>query len=104
VRHGSDALWPRQYLIVLCGRATRAAAWDVESRFHEAALGPVQVADYRNFAHGRHHWLAKHRERSGVVAFVTPEERDVAEKTLRLIPRDVPVCRLETSATGPRAA
>ena len=45
--------------LVLHGPSTRSAAVDLESKFTEAALGNVQLADFRNFAHGRHHWLAK---------------------------------------------
>src|SRR5260370_29648479 len=47
----------RQHFIVLHSPSLDAAAWDLESKFSEAALGSIQVADYRNFAHGRHHWI-----------------------------------------------
>src|SRR5262245_37046615 len=53
-------LWERETLVVLHGPTTRSAAVDLESKFTEAALGNVRTADYRHFAHGRHHWLAKH--------------------------------------------
>ena len=43
---------------------------DLESKFTEAALGHLQIADYRNFAHGRHHWLAKRSETSAILAFI----------------------------------
>jgi hypothetical protein len=49
----------RQTVVVLHGPSTVAAAVDLESKFTEAALGQVQVCDYRQFAHGLHHWLAK---------------------------------------------
>ena len=94
----------RQTLIVLHGAATRAAAYDVESRFTEAALGCVQTADYRNFAHGRHHWLAKHGGQSGVVAFVGPEERALASSTLAVLPEDIPTLRIELSPDWHHAA
>ena len=88
-------LWRRDTLIVLCGNATRSAAVDLESKFTEAALGHVQIADYRNFAHGRHHWLAKRGDSSAVIAFTTGEDRDLAEKTLRLLPRTVPILKID---------
>ena len=44
-------LWARRDLIVLHGSTAQAGAADLESRFSEAALGPVLLADYRNFAH-----------------------------------------------------
>jgi hydroxymethylpyrimidine pyrophosphatase-like HAD family hydrolase len=94
----------RQTLIVLHGSVTRAAAHDVESRFTEAALGLVQAADYRNFAHGRHHWLAKNAEESGIVAFIGPEERDVATRTLAILPKTIPVLQIALSANWQQAA
>lgn len=79
-------LWAASTLIVLHGEATAAAAVDVESRFTEAALGAVQLADFRNFAHGRHHWLAKHGHDTAVLAFVAPEDASVARATLATLP------------------
>ena len=91
------ALWERPTTLVLHGPATRVGAVDVESKFTEAGLGNVQLADYRNFAHGRHHWLDKRGEVSGVLAFITDEDRALAVRTLDLIPSDIPVGRLEFS-------
>lgn len=75
-------------LVVLHGYTTRAAALDLESKCTEAGLLQVQVADYRNFAHGRHHWLAKHPA-TAVLALVAPEDLTLAERTLKLLPRTV---------------
>lgn len=88
-------LWTQDTLIVLHGNTGAVAATDIESRFTEAALNCVQLADFRNFAHGRHHWLAKRRETTAVLAITDPETRDIADRTLGLIPRDVPVVRLD---------
>ncbi len=93
----AGVLWQRPTLLVLHGNATRVGAVDLESKFTEAALGNLQVADYRNFAHGRHHWLAKRGESSGILAFTTPEDRKLAEKTLALVPREIPVIRVDFS-------
>ena len=87
-------LWTRSTLLVLHGPATRIGAIDLESKFTEAALGHVQIADYRNFAHGRHHWLAKRSATSAVLAFLTRADRRLAERTLDLIPADVPQARI----------
>jgi len=88
-------------ICVLYGGWAHSAALDLESKFTEAALGNMQIADYRNFAHGRHYWLAKRAQESGVIAFVTPECRDLAEKTLAALPRSIPVARLGTDFFGP---
>ncbi len=93
-------LWTRETLVVLHGAVTSAAAIDLESKFTEAALGPVQTADYRNFAHGRHHWLAKRGDSTAVLAFVTKEDRCIADRTLALIPSDIPICKIELPFDG----
>ena len=90
-----DKLVKRETVIVLHGANTRGAAVDVESKLTEAALARVQVADYRNFAHGRHHWLAKHADESSVLAFCTVEDRDLCSRTLALLPDDVPKVRAD---------
>ena len=87
-------LWTRSTTLVLYGPTTRIGAIDLESKFTETAIGHVQFADYRNFAHGRHHWLAKRSETTGVLAFITDADRILAERTLALVPTDVPQARL----------
>lgn len=93
-------LWARENLIVLYGTAAQAAAFDAESKFTEAALGALQLADYRNFAHGRHHWLAKRSDATAVLAFVTEEDAGIADRTLRLLPENIPTARLEVPHEG----
>lgn len=87
-------LWSRPTTLVLHGPSSRIGAIDLESKFTEAALGNLQLADYRNFAHGRHHWLAKRADVSAVLAFITEGDRSLAERTLALIPQDIPQARL----------
>jgi len=84
-------IWEKETFIVLHGPSTKAAAIDFESKCTEAALGNVQIADYRNFAHGRHHWLAKHAENTGVIAFITKSDELIASQTLSLLPKKVPI-------------
>ena len=87
-------LWTRPTTLVIHGPSTRVGAIDLESKFTEAALGHIQLADYRNFAHGRHHWLAKRSETSAVLAFITDSDRALAERTLDLLPSNVPQARV----------
>lgn len=95
-------LWARPYLVVLHGAAaTQAGALDLESKFSEAAIGPIQITDYRNFAHGRHHWLDKKGDETGLLAFISEEDVDLAKKTLALVPRNVPVARVQIEDSGP---
>jgi hypothetical protein len=94
-RKATAPLWERPTLLVLHGLSTRTGATDIESKFVEAALGNVQLADYRNFAHGRHHWLAKRAAESAVLALVGEEDLLLADRTLSLLPKSVPTARLD---------
>lgn len=73
----------------------RSAAVDLESRFVEAALGSLHIADFRNFGHGRHHWMAKRSSETGVLALVSDSDRKLADRTLDLLPGDVPTARVD---------
>lgn len=97
--------------IAACGRLAvlhdvwgKAAAADIESKMSESGMAAVQTADYRNFAHGRHHGLAGGASRSGVVALASPRSRDLVDRTLSQLPRGIPVCRVDTDLDGPAAA
>ena len=85
-----ERLIERETIIVLYGSATKSAAIDLESKLTEAALARVQLADYRNFAHGRHHWLAKRGEETSLLALCTPADEEICRRTLALLPADVP--------------
>ena len=98
----TEPLWTRSTTLVLHGPSSRIGAIDLESKFTEAALGHLQIADYRNFAHGRHHWLAKQSGTSAVLAFITGTDRALAERTLDLIPAGVPQARIVFDG-GPNA-
>jgi fructoselysine-6-P-deglycase FrlB-like protein len=84
----------RDHLLVLYGPTCQAAAMDMESKFSEAALGAIQLADYRNFAHGRHHWLHKRHSSTGIMAYVSDDDKALADRTLELIPRSIPIARI----------
>ncbi|MDR1208086.1 MAG: HAD hydrolase family protein [Holosporales bacterium] len=83
-------LLEKRNLIVLYDTNTRSGAFDIESKFTEAALGNVQLADTRNFAHGRHHWLAKRGYESSVLSITTNNGKRLAERTIKLIPNEIP--------------
>ncbi|HQT22943.1 MAG: hypothetical protein B7X86_07510 [Sphingobacteriales bacterium 17-39-43] len=74
-------------------------AVDIESKLAEAALADVLISDYRNFGHGRHHWFDKRKSNSAIIALITPDEEKLAEKTLALLPSDIPILRIKTNFT-----
>lgn len=93
----------RRSAIVLHAGWSAPVSTDLESRLHESTLMNVQVCDYRNFGHGRHLWLSRRGEETLVVALVTPETELLAERTLKLVPENVPVVRMQAEAPGPAA-
>lgn len=101
---GVEMVLQRDTWSVLYSGWSYPVAEDIESRFTEAALKNIQIADYRNFGHGRHNWIAKRGDETGVIALVTPVDRPLAEKTIRLLPRTVPVYYVETKRDGPVGA
>lgn len=97
-----DKFFSSRPVAVLFGADGRAAAADLESKLVEAGLVSAQLADYRNFAHGRHHWFAKHPE-SAVIALASERELDLARRTLALLPREVASVLLKADMSGPAA-
>jgi hydroxymethylpyrimidine pyrophosphatase-like HAD family hydrolase len=83
-------------IIVLFGGWGKPVAIDIESKFSEAGLGNILFCDYRNFGHGRHNWFDKKKEQSAIVALITPEEVQLAERTLNLLPSTIPVLKIES--------
>ncbi len=88
-------------LVALYGNWSQPAGIDLESKFTEVALGNVRVSDYRNFGHGRHFWLARHHNTSGVLTFVDRDTKEISERTLVLIPSGIPALQLSVNCAGP---
>lgn len=97
-------LFAIQNFLVLYGAAGEPVAWDIESKLTEAALGSALLSDYRNFGHGRHHWFAKRKENSCIIALISPIEKELAYKTIKSLPADVPVIYIETDLESPQAS
>lgn len=94
----------RNSILVLYGQWSRLAAVDLESKCSEAAIANVQLCDYRNFAHGRHNWLAKRLPETLVIPLITAEDQALASRTLKLLPEGTQIFPLETKACGSESA
>lgn len=97
LRKQLDPLMNREHWLVLYDPLCRSIATDMESRFSEAALGSIKASDIRNFAHGRHHWLAKNESSSAVVMLSQPATAKLAARSLDLLPRSIPRIHLQFS-------
>ncbi len=86
----------KKTIIALCGQWTLPVIIDFESKCTEAGLVNVQIANLRNFAHGRHHWIAKNIEDTGIICFITEEDSKLATRTLKYIP-DIPKVIFESN-------
>lgn len=89
------------FYLAIYGEWGRPAVVDLESKFSEAGLGGVMLADFRNFAHGRHNWIDKKGAESTVLCFITPESSELAEKTLCLLPASTRILKFKTNTPGP---
>lgn len=90
-------------LLVLYGGWGKIGAVDTESRMSESGLRNVQETDVRNFAHGRHQWIVRNSDSSGVVAFESSEVSPIMSKTLERLPADIPVVHFSTGHRGAKA-
>lgn len=72
-------------LLVLTTPELAPVATDLETRFHELGLAPVQVTDYRNLAHGRHVGLARHAADTTVIGLVSEPLTKLAETTIAVL-------------------
>jgi trehalose-6-phosphatase len=65
----------------------------IETSLWETGIAPVQRTDFRNFAHGRHVWAARHPDRMYVVALTSCETdmvwAPVAEAMPQIVRRQV---------------
>lgn len=95
-----DDLGTIQNFSVLYGEYGEPVAYDIESKMSEAALGTAQLTDFRNFGHGRHHWFDKRGDGSCILVLVTPEDEELANKTIECMPEDIPVIYIKSSVKG----
>lgn len=87
-------------LVVLHDVWCTLGAQDLEARLIEASLSNVWLADYRNFGHGRHFWIADRSDNTAMIALWTPSTDAMAEKTLDLLPKELSIRRVRVPYSG----
>jgi hypothetical protein len=93
-----------EQLLVLTTPALAPVATDIETRCHELGLVSVQVADYRNFAHGRHVGLLRRAKTISVLGLVDQRLKRLVTATLNALPRDeIEVSTWHAAHGGPAA-
>lgn len=87
--------------IVLHDPMTKSFAIDLESKLSESAVAKVEIADYRQFAHGRHLQLAAETDAIAVIAAYSKEAKPLAAATIALFPPSVVVFQVEIPGEKP---
>ena len=100
---GTEKALDNRTIIVLGQGWATPAAKDLETRFSEGGLANVTFTDPRNFAHGRHNWLAIHSEDTAVVSLETPASQAEATRILKFLPEGIDRLRVKSTHNGPAA-
>jgi fructoselysine-6-P-deglycase FrlB-like protein/phosphoglycolate phosphatase-like HAD superfamily hydrolase len=77
---------PADTLVLLADPRLAPAAIAIETSAWEAALCPVQRTDHRNFAHGRHVWVAQRGKGTFILSLAGTETRAVWREMDALLP------------------
>ena len=109
-----------KHYIVLYGGYGEPAAIDLETKFHESGIASVQLADYRNFTHGRFIFESNNFDDTCIVLLRTPREKKFSEQAILeakgihkgkstgvlpdLFPADMPVVIIDTEHDSPLAS
>lgn len=101
LRKSTALLWQRLSTVVLYDPLSSPGATDLESKLVESALGAVLLSDFRNFAHGRHLWLARNGDTTGLIALASQSVLSLAQRTLDLIPSTIPSALVRVEHNGP---
>lgn len=77
VRNLMDGLNRNSTLVILADPQLLSVAEVLQTSCWEAALCPVQLTDFRNFAHGRHVWLEQREDETSIVALKGDESHEI---------------------------
>lgn len=79
----------------------KVAAVDLESKLIEAGITNVHIADLRNFAHGRHFWLARKGESTAVIALIGDHCIDLWHSIFDVLPNTLAIETLRFPGSFP---
>ena len=103
----------KKHYIALYSGWGEPSARDFECKMVEGGIASVQLSDFRNFCHGRFIFVSNHFEETVFVLFLTPREREFAQKLIfngkafnsndDLFPQSTEIITLETEHDSPLA-
>lgn len=87
-------------IVVLHDPQCRTFATLIETSLWETGIAPVQRADFRNFAHGRHVWAARHPDSMFILAVMTAVSRGIWSQIRNALPQDIRQSELDFGQAG----
>lgn len=96
------SLLKAQTVSVIYDPELKAAAVDFESKLIEAGITNVHIADFRNFAHGRHFWLARKQESTAAIGLVGDRCADLWRSLSGALPDTIKLAGLKIPGPYPR--
>ena len=90
-------------VLLLFGPGHRPIALDAEARLSETGVAAIQIADYRNFGHGRHLGLARNLADTAVVAVAESNSDRLATSTVAALPETAQVTWIRSPLDWPNS-
>lgn len=87
-------------VVVLHDPQCRTIATLIETSLWETGIAPVQRADFRNFAHGRHVWAARHPDSMFVIAVTAAASREIWSNIRKALPKAVRMAEMDLGHAG----
>ena len=89
IARGFAAFKPSDTLLLLVDPRLGPVSALIETSVWETSLCAVQRTDFRNFAHGRHVWLARKTENTFILSLIGSDTRDAWSEIAGVIPASV---------------
>lgn len=87
-------------IIIMHDPRCQTLATLIETSLWETGIAPVQRTDFRNFAHGRHVWAARHPSKMLMLALTAAESRAVWQPIAAALPGDIRAGSLDLGHAG----
>lgn len=93
-------LRPDDTVFILHDPQCRTIATLIETSLWETAIAPVQRADFRNFAHGRHVWASRYPENMLVFSVTAVTSREIWAGIRAALPSEIRIIEVDLDHAG----
>lgn len=91
---------PGDTVFVLHDPQCRTLATLLDTSLWETAIAPVQCSDFRNFAHGRHVWAARHEEKMFILSITSAVSQNIWANIRDALPSSVRSINIDLGHAG----